>query len=98
QSAVFARITTHDDDERMPQDRDPLTADQIATIKSWIDQGANWPDDASAADAKIEKHWSLIPPLRPSVPEVARADWARNDVDKFILARLEKEKISPSPE
>src|SRR3954447_4161712 len=40
QSALFARITTHDDDDRMPQDRDPLTADQIATIKAWIDQGA----------------------------------------------------------
>src|SRR5436190_14541901 len=98
QSAVLARITSHDDDERMPQDRDPLTAEQIATIKKWIDQGASWPDDASAAGAKIEKHWAMIPPVRPKVPEVARADWARNDVDKFILARLEKEQINPSPE
>src|SRR4051812_28921960 len=97
QSSLIGRITSHDDDERMPQDRDPLTAEQIATIKKGINKGANGPDDASAGDAKIEKHWALIPPVQPKVPEVARQDWARNDIDKFILARLEKEKITPSP-
>src|SRR3954471_21563922 len=90
QSALVQRIVSHDEDERMPQDREPLKPKEIATIRGWIDQGANWPDEASAADAKIERHWSLIAPVRPKVPEVLKADWPRNDVDRFILARLEK--------
>src|SRR5436305_13030028 len=55
QSELFKRITSKDDDERMPQDREALTAEQIATIKTWIEQGANWPDEESAEDAKIER-------------------------------------------
>ena len=98
QSELLRRITSKDEDERMPQDREPLTAEQIATIKAWIEQGANWPDAASAADAKIQKHWALIPPKRVEPPSVAKTDWVRNDIDRFILARLEKENISPSPE
>src|SRR3954453_7532441 len=64
QSELVKRITSKDDDERMPQDREALTAEQISTIKTWIEQGANWPEEASAADAKIERHWALIPPKR----------------------------------
>src|SRR5258706_10128747 len=60
QSELFKRITSKDDDERMPQDREALTAEQIAIIRAWIEQGANWPDEASAVDAKIERHWALI--------------------------------------
>ncbi len=98
QSELLKRITSKDDDERMPQDREALTAEQIAVIRAWIEQGANWPDEASAADAKIERHWALIAPKRVEPPSVAKTDWARNDIDRFILARLEKENISPSPE
>src|SRR3954454_22417553 len=98
QSEVLKGITSKDDDQRMPQDREPLKPEQIAIINAWIEQGANWPDEASAADAKIEKHWALIPPKRVEPPSVAKSDWVRNDVDRFILARLEKEQITPSPE
>ena len=98
ESELFKRITSKDEDERMPQDREPLSAEQIALLRAWIEQGANWPDEASAADAKIEKHWGLVPPKRVEPPAVAKTDWARNDIDRFILARLEKENISPSPE
>jgi hypothetical protein len=98
QSEILKRITSKDDDERMPQDREALTGEQIATIKAWIEQGAAWPDEASAADAKIERHWALIPPKRVEPPSVAKTDWVRNDIDRFVLARLEKENISPSLE
>jgi len=98
ESELLRRLTSKDEDERMPQDREPLTGEQIAIIRAWIEQGANWPDEASAVDAKIERHWALVPPKRVEPPAVAKTDWARNDVDRFILARLEKEKISPSPE
>src|SRR5438128_1858357 len=56
-SGLIERLTTGSDDDRMPQDKDALPAEQIALIRRWIDQGAPWPDSASAAGAKIEKHW-----------------------------------------
>ena len=43
-------------------------------------------------------HWAFVAPERPDVPAVARRDWSRNAIDRFILARLDKEKIAPSPE
>jgi uncharacterized protein DUF1549/uncharacterized protein DUF1553 len=61
-------------------------------------QGVNWPDNASAqADGK-RSHWAFKPPVRPSVPAFKRNKWVRNPIDNFILARLQKEKIKPSPE
>src|SRR5947199_633913 len=43
-------------------------------------------------------HWAFKPPVRPPVPEVKNRKWARNPIDHFVLARLEKEGLKPSPE
>ena len=57
------------------------------------------PKDGVAAFAeKGGKHWAFVPPARPAEPQVKDAGWARNPIDRFILARLEKEGIRPSPE
>ena len=56
-------------------------------VRKWIEQGAKW-----------QKHWSLIAPQRPAVPAVQRQDWGRNDIDRFILARLEREGLTPAAE
>jgi len=75
----------------------PLTGAQIETLRRWIEQGADWPAEADAKLAASD-HWSFQPLRRPRVPKVKDASWARNEIDRFILARLEKEAISPSPE
>src|SRR5690349_416639 len=77
----------------MPPVGPKLTDAQIALIAKWIDQGANWPAAASAAP-----HWAWQPVAHPAPPAVKRADWPANDIDRFVLARLEKENIAPSPE
>ena len=59
-------------------------------LRAWVDQGGIWPDE--------KKHWSFIKPARPELPEVNGKRWPRNEIDYFILARLEQEKFSPSPE
>ncbi len=64
-----------------------LTNAQMATLKRWIAQGG-----------KYAKHWAFVPPVRPNLPPVKNAAWVRNPVDRFILARLEKEGLAPSPE
>jgi hypothetical protein len=81
---------------RMPFERSPLPPAQIALIKAWIDKGAPGPDDAPA-DAKVATHWAYVKPVRPEPPSVKRAGWVRNPIDAFVLARLEKEGLEPSP-
>jgi hypothetical protein len=63
-----------------------------------IDEGASWPEapSTSSAPAEIKKHWAFIPPKRPAEPAVKTASWALNPIDKFILAKLEAEKLTPS--
>jgi hypothetical protein len=88
QSALYRRITSRDQDERMPpaDSGRQLTTKQIDLIGRWIEQGAVW-----------NEHWSLVPPKRPAVPRVAAALWPQNPIDRFVLSRLEREALSPSP-
>jgi mono/diheme cytochrome c family protein len=82
----------------MPRKGERLSPDQISLLRAWIDQGADWPDSASAKITDSRDHWAFKAPVRPNVPEVKQKRWVRNPIDNFILARLEKEKINPSPE
>ena len=77
----------------MPPVGPKLTPVQIAVIAKWIDQGANWPTTASAAP-----HWAWQPIAHPAPPAMKRTDWPANDIDRFVLAHLEKESIAPSPD
>ncbi len=88
-SEMMKRILSHDADLQMPpaSTKKPLSAEQIQILQSWIEQGA-----------PFAAHWAFETPQRPSVPAVNRTDWAKNDIDRFILSRLEKEKLSPSQE
>ncbi len=83
---------------RMPFKRPPLTPAQIAVLKAWIDGGAQAPAHEQAAEAKTSTHWAFIPPVRPPLPTVKNPHWVRNPIDRFILARLDKEGLTPSPE
>jgi hypothetical protein len=81
-----------------PKGRTPLTRDDIAKLRAWIDQGAKWAAAASVAKTVASEHWAFQPVERPTPPVVRNPAWVRNDIDRFILARLEKERIAPSPE
>jgi hypothetical protein len=85
-SELIRRISSDDEFERMPPDEPPLTAEQIRVFRRWIDQGANW-----------QEHWAFQPRRNPTPPAVADADWVRNPIDAFILARLEANGLSPAP-
>ncbi len=88
-SEMMKRILSHDADLQMPpaSTKKPLSAEQIQILQSWIEQGA-----------PFAAHWAFETPQRPAVPAVNQTDWAKNDIDRFILSRLEKEKLSPSQE
>jgi hypothetical protein len=96
-SLLLKRLTAALPQERMPAGAEPLPPEEIEQIRRWIDQGAPWPDavDGQAPDSG---HWSFQPIRAPVPPAVRRRDWLRDPLDAFILARLEKEHLSPSPE
>src|SRR4051812_26100744 len=96
-SSLIKHITSIDKDEKMPPKGEPLSADQIALLKAWIDGGANWPETADSREAAQKRHWGFKPPVKPEVPKVGKTASVRTPVDNFILARLEKENLRPSP-
>src|SRR5580692_6519077 len=87
ESELIARVSSSDPDARMPYHGPPLSPQQIDVLRRWIKQGAKWED-----------HWAFVAPKPQALPEVKRRDWPRQPLDRFILARLEKETLSPSPE
>jgi len=93
-SPLYQHITSTDTDEMMPPKGERLSESQVALIKKWIDAGAVWPDDAG----QQQKHWAYAHPGFPTPPKVKNTKWPRNAIDRFVLARLEQEKLKPSPE
>jgi hypothetical protein len=87
ESELLRRILTNDPDEQMPpaDSGESLTDAQKEQIRRWIRGGA-----------KYEKHWAFVPPTRPALPKVSDPDWVRNDIDRFVLARLDAESLSPT--
>lgn len=88
-SELYVRVTSSDDSVRMPPaDAGEMLSDaDIGTLKRWIEQGAPYAD-----------HWSFEPPRRSALPAVPRPEWARNAIDYFIIERLERAGLAPSPE
>jgi len=85
--------------EVMPPKGERLTAQQIDVLTRWVKQGATWPDGLDAPAVKVKpQHWAFKLPVRPELPAVKNEAWVRNPVDRFVLARLEKDGVSPSPE
>jgi hypothetical protein len=87
-SEVVRRIFAADPAECMPppKAKKTLTAAAKQLLKTWIDQGAEY-----------QVHWAFAKPVRPALPEVKDKSWVLNEIDAFILARLEKAGLAPSP-
>tara|TARA_R110002111_G_scaffold227346_1_gene288796 strand:+ start:679 stop:3720 length:3042 start_codon:yes stop_codon:yes gene_type:complete len=88
-SEMIRRITTDDENERMPPVKGPkaLDAKQIATLKTWIKQGA-----------EFQPHWAFVPPKQPELPETVHSEWPKNKIDFFVLEKLERAGLKPARE
>lgn len=88
-SEAITRIFHDDPNELMPppKSKRELTSEDKDLLKRWVAQGAPW-----------EEHWAFVAPEKPPLPEVAAGDWPKNSIDHFVLARLESEGLTPSPE
>jgi mono/diheme cytochrome c family protein len=100
QSRLIHRVQGLHGERRMPLNGSPLTPQQIAILRAWIDRNPNLAasPQTSRSGKPIDKHWAYVPPTRPAIPDVQNPAWVRNPIDAFILARLEKEGIRPAPE
>jgi hypothetical protein len=97
-SGLIARVTDDDTSQRMPPERPPLGQQQIDLLRRWIDQGADWPDQLAGEDIDPSQHWAFRPPQAPPLPQVHRDNWVRNEIDRFVLARLEQVGLTPAIE
>jgi len=89
-SEILKRVAPANPAMRMPppySDRKPLSPAEVAIIRAWIEQGAKW-----------QGHWSFTAPVRPAEPPVREQTWVRNPIDRFILARLDREGLTHAPE
>ncbi|BDS06087.1 cytochrome c [Oceaniferula spumae] len=92
ESELFLRIITDDLDEKMPLQKGdhaepPLPPNEVAIIKKWIEQGAEWED-----------HWAFAKPVKPAAPTLQNKDWVRTPMDAFVLAGIEAAGLKPTPE
>lgn len=89
QSLLIGRIFTDDADELMPPSDSgkSLKPAEKELIKRWIAQGA-----------EMKQHWAFVSPTRPALPKVKQAEWTRNEIDRFTLARMEARGWQPAPE
>ncbi len=88
-SLLYRRIVETDPAKRMPPEyaHKSVTSAQANLIKRWIDEGAPW-----------KEHWAYQAPVKPkALPAVRNAAWVRNPIDRFILARLESQGLTPAP-
>ena len=88
-SEMLRRIRSRDPDEVMPKPKHgpPLPAEEAALIERWIAGGADW-----------QNHWSYESPVESAVPEVSEESWPAVPLDRFVLRRLDQEKLKPAPE
>ena len=103
EASLLVEVVHYDSDLQMPPEG-KLPDEAIATLESWVRRGLPWPDDGSQAAvggfdiaARKAAHWCWRPPQVSPPPTVSDTAWGRNDIDRFVLARLEAAGLSPAP-
>ncbi|MEQ8788302.1 MAG: PSD1 and planctomycete cytochrome C domain-containing protein [Pirellulaceae bacterium] len=87
QSRLLDRVTHDDADLRMPQGKEPLSAEQVAALRNWI-----------AAGAPFQRHWADVPPVQSPLPSVQDRRWPRGALDYYVLSRIEAAGLKPNEE
>ncbi len=95
-SQLFRFVNGEDDEALMPprdSGKPRLTNEELKTIKTWLDEGAVWPDEYSRRKRQASSHWSLKPLALPAVPNASS-----NAIDAFVHEGLARQKLTPTPE
>ena len=102
ESLIIAALRRVNEDLQMPRNADQLPDSEIQGFIDWIQAGAEWAEITAplaiprrGVTAAERDFWSFRPPAQPPVPEPERSDWARTDIDRFVLAKLEEKGLEP---
>ena len=102
ESLIIAALRRVNDDLQMPRDADQLPDSEIQGFIDWIQAGAEWAEITAplaiprrGVTVAERNFWSFRPLAQPAVPEPDRSDWARTDIDRFVLAKLEEKGLDP---
>lgn len=89
ESELIARVFSDDPDLIMPpaETKKAISAEDRETLRRWIEEGAEY-----------QRHWSFLAPEQPTPPQVSNSSWAKNDIDRFVLATLEQHNLTPAAE
>ena len=106
-TSLFLRAVRHEVDDLQMPPKERLDATEIATLERWVEVGAPWPESTHRAandgppierlDELRSTHWAFRPLADVAPPGQSDARWAANEIDRFVLARLESAGIAPSP-
>ncbi len=108
EKSLLYRFVAHKEEPPMPLGMDKLNDDEIAVIAQWIN-GVSPNKAVAAAETIPVRHpgysvtdkdrqfWSFLKPVRPAAPEVKNRSWVRNEIDAFVLSKLEQAGLQPSP-
>jgi hypothetical protein len=84
-SELMIRVTSDDEDLRMPPGESPLTEDEIEILRTWIEAGGEY-----------TTHWAFVAPEKPSIPDVSQTRWCAGEIDRFVLARMADHGLQPA--
>ena len=96
EASLLIQVVAHSHSRlKMPQGKPKLKDEDIASLRQWIKDGALWPKETQA---RIEKpaHWAYQPIPKPAPPQVLNLAWVKNEVDRFVLAKLEASGLLPN--
>ncbi len=103
-SLLFQAVTHSHNRLKMPQGKPKLKDDEIASLRQWIKDGAYWPASTAKPPAndyvissQQKRHWAYQPIRKTELPQVADPKWSQNEIDHFVLAKLEANGLRPNP-
>ena len=98
-SRLIDAVAAESTDDRMPPDgEEPLTDEQIALLRAWIDQGLSWDDKLLPTPKRKSDHWAFQPVVRPEVPRIEPSDWIKTPVDAFVAKGHAETGLAHAPE
>ena len=100
-SSLWIRITAGPDEEhRMPPEGSRLNSEQLSKLNQWLSDGARWPEKSvlQSPQAAAREHWAFKAVQAAAIPTVTNKNHVRNEIDAFVVARLEQQKVAPADE
>lgn len=103
ESSLLLQAVRHQHEKlQMPMGRPKLNESEIKDLAAWVTAGAPWPEQGASLKAgytitpEQRSFWAFRPVVKPTAPKVIRGEWIKSDLDRFVLAKLEQDKLKPN--